>query len=390
MTKLRVLIFLLTLMVVGSIGFLIVGYARGYRFDWKNFRFNPKGLLVLKSEPTGAQIFIDGELKTATDATVSISPGTYDVSVRKDGYITWNKRLAIEKEVVTVATVNLFRAAPSLTAVTFDGVLNPVASDDFSRIAFAVTPSLESGSDSKAGLWVIDTTELPLGFSKDPRRITDGDITQASWEFSPDVRQVMLTTKAGAYLLDVGSFTPQAQRVNVASRKESILKDWEEERGKKLSAQIKNLPDEVVDLLGRKASSIAFSPDETRVLYTASSSSTLDNNLIKPLPGSSTQRQERNIEVSKTYVYDIKEDRNFFIADEGATVRWFPTSRHLVQAEEGKVTILEYDGTNRQAVYTGSYSSPYVYPYVNSSKLLILTNLGAGDAPTNLYSLSLK
>jgi len=190
--------------------------------------------------------------------------------------------------------------------------------------------------------------------------------------------------------LDAGTFTPQNQRVNISSRKETTLASWGQERQTKLSAQIRNLPEQVADVLERKASRVLFSPDDTKILYTASGSATLGENLIKPLPGSSTQRQERTIEEGKTYVYDTKEDRNFLVVDTGATLRWFPTSRHLVYPEEGKVTIMEYDGTNRQAVYTGSYTQPDAFPYVNTSKLLILTNLGAGISPSNLYSLSLK
>lgn len=388
MTKVRLLIFLLTIFVMVTFGTFAVAYARGYRFDLRHFRFSPNGLLVVKSDPTGAQIFVNGDLKTASDATVSLSPGTYDISLRKEGYIEWNKRLAIEKEVVTLANVTLFRIAPSLTAITFDGAVNPVDSADYSKIAFAVPP--KTAGDPKAGLWIVETADLPLGFSRDPRRISDGDLTEASWEFSPDARQIMLTTKGGVYLLETGSFTSQNQMVNVSSRKESIISGWKTEEKNKLTAQLSSLPEELADVLTRKASSVVFSPDETKILYTASGSASLKENLIKPLPGSSTQKQERNIEDGKTYVYDIKEDRNFLVAEAGATIRWFPTSRQLVYPEEGKVTIMDYDGTNRQAVYSGSYTAPKAFPYVNTSKLLILTNLGSGDSLANLYSLSLK
>ncbi len=69
---------------------------------------------------------------------------------------------------------------------------------------------------------------------------------------------------------------------------------------------------------------------------------------------------------------------------------WFPTSRHLVLAEEGKVTIMDYDGTNRQEVYTGSYIAPHAFPAVSDERLLLLTNLGADSGSPNIYSLSLK
>jgi hypothetical protein len=389
-TKSRLIFLVLTILVVGLLGAAGSMYARGYRFNFKTFKFSPSGLLVLKSEPTGAQIFINGDLKSATDATISLSPDTYDVSVRKDGYLSWNKRLVIEKEVVTEAQISLFRSAPSLTPITFSGSISPVPSDDLSRIAYAVPNSKEATEAGKVGLWVIETADLPLGFTRDPRKIADGDYSLASWEFSPDGRQLLLTTKTGNYLIDAGAFTSQNAMTNVASRREAILKDWETQRKNKLSAQIKNLPIEVADILNRKSSGVTFSPDENKILYTASSSASLKQNLILGLPGSSTQPQARNIEIGKTYVYDIKEDRNFKVGDEGQTLHWFPTSNHMVLAEEGKVTVMDYDGTNRQAVYNGSYTAPDAYPYANTSKLLILTNLGSNGSTANLYSLSLK
>ena len=98
MTKSKLFIFLATLLVVGILATLISFYARGYRLDPDNLRFSPNGLFVIKSVPGGASVYLNGELKTATNATLTLIPGTYDVSVRKDGYITWNKRILIDKE----------------------------------------------------------------------------------------------------------------------------------------------------------------------------------------------------------------------------------------------------------------------------------------------------
>jgi WD40 repeat protein len=390
MAKYRVLIFLSTILIVSFFGFLSISYARGYRFNFKNLTLAPTGLLVVKSEPTGAQIFVNGDLKTASDTTLSLAPGTYDVEVRKEGYLSWYKRLTIAKEEVTEATVSLFKQAPSLTPVTFSGAVSPIPSEDLSRIAYIVLPDKLATTDNE-GLWLIETSELPIvGFSKDPRRITNGDLTGASIIFSPDSREILLTTKTGVFLLNLSQYTPQASRVNIASQKESILQGWEDLKKIKLEAKIRNLPPELIDVLQRKVSRVVFSPDDNKILYTASDSATLQDNLIKQLPGSSTQKQARNIEKGKTYVYDIKEDRNFVVADEGKNPNWFPTSRHLVLSEDAKVTVMDYDGTNKISAYSGRYIAPHAYPYFNTTKLLILTDLGAVDGPANLYSLTLK
>src|SRR4030043_1252596 len=109
MTKVRVILFLITILTVGIAGFFISFYARGYKFNPKTLKFSPSGLLLIKSNPDGAQIFINGELKTITNVNLSLVPGTYDIDLKKDGYNSWTKRLTIEKEIVKEFEAHLFR-----------------------------------------------------------------------------------------------------------------------------------------------------------------------------------------------------------------------------------------------------------------------------------------
>jgi len=381
---------ILTLIVVGGVGLFASYYARGYRLNLKTFKFEPNGILVLKSDPDGASVYINGDLKTATNASISLSPGTYDVDVRKDGYFSWYKRLTVEKEIVTQVSISLFKNAPSLSPITSEGAVNPVISDDGTKVAFSVLPA--TGIDStQTGLWILDMYNLPFGFASGPKRITDGDMTSASYVFSPDGRQILLTVSNGVFLLDTGSFTSQAQQVNVASKKDSILAGWESQKSEADTNLIKNLPSELNDILTRKTSNFNFSPDQNMILYTASSSGTLPDNLITPLPGASTQKQERNIQAGNTYVYDTKEDRNFLISTQPSPVlRWMPTGEQLLLAQDGQIIVMDYDGTNSQVIYSGSYITPDAFPLGSATKILILTNLGASSGSANLYSLTVK
>ncbi len=400
MTKVRVIFFVITLILVGGLGIFATFYARGYKFDLKTLAFLPNGILVLKSEPDGASVFINGELKAATNANLPLSPGTYDIEVKKDGYFSWYKRLAIEKEIVTQANVSLFKTVPSLSPVTSFGAVNPVMSEDGSKIVFSVLPA-KNLTDDKVGLWALDTYSLPLGFGSGPKRITDGDMTNATYTFSPDGRQLLLKVSNGIFLIDTGSFTAQNQRVNIASQTDEIIAGWKTQKDNINRSLIQNLPPELSDVLFRKSSAFIFSPDDNMILYSASSSATLPDNLIKPLPGASTQTQERGIVPGHTYVYDVKEDRNFLITDQPVTInnvddpkipalRWMSSSRHLLLAGPTQIVIVDYDGTNRQTVYSGSYTMPSAFPFSNTSKLLILTNLGAPSGSPNLYTLTVK
>lgn len=403
MAKIRLIAFIFGLIIVGLFSTFFAYYARGYKFNLNTLKFQPNGILVIKSEPDGASVFINGDLKTATNATISLSPGVYDVEVKKEGYFSWYKRLTINKEIVTQASVSLFRNVPSLSPATFSGAHNPIMSEDGGKIAYTVLPAT-GVTDDKVGLWTLDTFSLPLGFSNDPKRITNGDLINAGYSFSPDGRQIMLTTSNGIFVLDTGSFTPQNQRVNIASQKDTILAEWKKEKSVKNASLTRNLPPELTDILARKTSDFVFSPDAQMILYTASGSATLPENLISPLPGASTQKQERNIQTGSTYIYDLKEDRNFPIYNQPVIIgerlteksniipalRWMSTSRHLLLASQGQIVIMDYDGTNREVVYSGSYIQTFAFPFNNTTRLLILTNLGAETASPNLYTLTIK
>lgn len=380
MTKIRIFMIITTLIIVTTVGLFVSYYARGYRLNIKTLKFQPNGILVIKSEPDGASVFINGDFKTATNATISLPPGIYDIEVRKDGFFTWSKRLSIEKEIVTQATVSLFKTVPSLTPVTFNGAYNPVPSHDGTKVAYT----------DKEGLWTTETFNLPIGFVNSPKKITDGNLTQSEYEFSPNGKQILLNISNDTYILDSGSFTSQNDRVNVASKVNLTIQNWQKEERAKNESLSKNLPSELTEILIEKTSDIRFSPDESMIMYVASSEATINPNLIPQLPGSSTQQEERKIKKGQTYVYDIKEDRNFLVSSFASVLYWMPDSRHILYPEDGKITIMDYDGTNKQTVYSGSYLTPFAFPYRNTTKLLVLTNLGGNNQTPNLYELTIK
>lgn len=380
MTKVRIFALVATFVFVSVVGYFVVLLARGYKFDTNDFTFNPNGILVVKSNPDGASIYIDGDLKGATNSNLRLSPKTYQVEVKKDGFLTWSKEITIKEEEVTQVTAELFKTAPSLSPITFTGVTNPVVSPDFSKVAYI----------NDGDLWIMSVSTLPIGFSNEPKKVTEKIDVSSTYTFSPNARELLLETKTSAYLLNTSTFTAQVDRVNILSQKALILKQWDDEMEKINTPKIRLLPDKMIEVIRDGSVSFVFSPDDNMVMYTASKSTNIPDNLISQLPGSSTQNQERDIKVGKTYIYDIKEDRNFLISDNNSPLYWLPSSRHLIQADEEKIIIMDYDGTNKQTVFAGGYIAPHAYPFVNVSKLLILTNLGSDSTVTNLYSLSIK
>ena len=139
---------------------------------------------------------------------------------------------------------------------------------------------------------------------------------------------------------------------------------------------------------------ISFSPDESKILYEATASATIPKVIVPPLIGTNSTTEDRNIKPGKLYVYDSREDKNYFLLDKKelpGAIHWFPTSKHLLLTLKSKIDILEYDRTNWVTIYSGPFTDNFVAPWSNGSRIIILTNLN-GDALSlpNLYTVNLR
>ncbi|MBI5530177.1 MAG: PEGA domain-containing protein [Candidatus Doudnabacteria bacterium] len=96
-----------TILALGFLAFLILApaivlYVRGITYDFTKKAFVTTGVLAIRSEPKSAEIYLDGELKRDGDGDIRfLVPKEYDVSIKKSGYQTWNKRLEILSGQVT-------------------------------------------------------------------------------------------------------------------------------------------------------------------------------------------------------------------------------------------------------------------------------------------------
>lgn len=405
----RILIALLAFTVITTTTVLTIKFAKGYRPSLKTKALRGTGLLAANSFPRGASVFINDKLTTATDDTLNLPPGQYKVRIQKDGYIPWEKTLEIEAELVAQTNARLFPAVPDLKPLTFSGALNPLPAPDGQKIVFSVQ---NATSDSKNGLYILDLTDRPFGLSSDPRQITRTssgyNLVHAKLTWSPDSSQILAVINEGevnetTVLLDQSRFNDIAELNDVTARLPLILADWQEVLDKKNHEKIADLP-ELMRQVATASAAFSFAPEPEKLLYVPAEAMTLPAELITSLPASSTQSQQRQIKPENVYVYDLKEDKNFWIADVANAsevfkyIQWYPDSRHLLIVEDnlpdgkaGKVIIAEYDGTNRHTVYAGPFSGDFSYPWSNGSSLLILTSLNGGsNLPPNLYSINLK
>lgn len=412
----RAIIFFSIILILPLITFFVIKLARGYKPDLRNGKFKPTGLLVATSEPRGAQVLVNGHLTSATNTTVSLSPGTYEVKIQKDGYIPWQKSLKIEKELVTETNAFLFPSVPNLQPLTYNGAQNPLLSPNGQRVAFVVP---NASTKDKNGLYVLDFSPSPLTFNRDARQIlsskTGLDLSDATYLWSPDSKQIFLKYKNQSFLLDVDRSVTLNQLTNISSNLNQIFDSWQKELDLENQQKIKKLPEPLKKIIIDEATNIQWSPDETKIMYTSQKNETLPNVNINTYPSNFLQPEKRDIKANEVYVYNLKEDQNFyimnnpekppgeakesqdknqmpnFLSSEPKALSWFPTSRHLLLVQKDKVVIIEYDGTNNAVVFANSFENGFAYSSPDGSKIVILTSLNQeANIPPNLYALSLK
>jgi len=382
------------MVLVGA--YFVIRLAQGYRPDLSTKSLRPSGILVATSIPDGAQLYIDGRLKSATNTTINLTPDEYEVEIKKDGYTSWKKTLTIKKELVVKTDAYLFPTFPNLQSLTFTGAQTPLLSPDGQKVVFAVSQS----PVDKNGLWVLDLGDRPFGLPRDPRKIIasapgERDFALAELEWSPDSKQILATLTIGTrqenFLLEANQLNLANRLIDVTNQLAVIRTDWEEDEELRFEAQSAKLPPELLEILTSSTDDIKFSLNETKILYTATASAQIPEDILPPLPSISTQPENRNLEPGKIYIFDLKEDKNFYLMDKDETkiLAWFPTSKHIFLVQEGKITIAEYDNTNWVDVYTGPFEDLYAYPFPAGNRFLVLTAL-CKDTTPNLYAISLR
>lgn len=399
----------------------VVYYARGYRFDRTTKNLQATGVLRAASTPAGARVFLDGELLTATDDIVNLKPGGYELKIVKEGFFDWVKEIIIEKEVVSSIDAWLLPKAPSLRALTFSGVQNPVLSPDGRKIIYGTgirNKEKEVKEKPEEGLWIYEMKSgglSGLGGSNSRQVVKDSDralFSESALVWGPDSRQILVGLNSSlaeekdncladklidcqfVYLLDTDQLNSSPTPLTKIAF-DLTSKQWQEKVELERQAQLGRLNDRLLKIVQEAFEIIEFSPDESKILYSAKKNFTLPAVLAQPYVGGNSQPEDRELKAGQVYVYDIEEDKNYpenvGLDKEKLPLQWLPTSRHLLEILEKQIVIKDYDGANRQTIYGGPFENSFVFPWPDAGRLVVLTSFNSAQAETNnLYTIDLK
>jgi hypothetical protein len=442
-----------TIIIVGT--YCAIRWANGdFRLDQSaDLVASETGLLHATSNPQGAEVYINGKLTSVTDNSVYLSPGEYEVEIKKDGYSPWRKNILIERALVSRTNATLFPYSPSLTSLTFTGVNHPVRSPDGTKVLFYLD---NASVKNKNGLYVLDLVNR----SPTSRQISDDDgsfdLEKAEILWSPDSSEVLVVTDEQIFLLNSNSFANLHSSPDVELQLKTILLSWEDDLAirEKQFVEKEIHPEILATILGNSINAF-LSPDSTKILYVATGEAEITSGLVSPKLAPNSQPEVRVLVAGQMYVYDSEEDRNYLVGEvalpelsaeatssatssakllltqperlavnapgagggktvarqrtlQGETLsetvanftayyggnttqawQWMTNSTHLVGIVNNQIVIMSYDGTNQTAIYSGPLANDFVLPNWDSNSVLILTTFNP-DTPANLYAIELK
>ncbi len=394
----RIVLIIFFLLVLSA----IIAFARGYRFDVEKQNVTSNGILAIAAYPKAAKVYINGELKGVSDINLTLPNGTYNIEVKKDGYTSWQKSVSLKGELVLTLDVLLYPLNPSLSPLSNVGVTKAIALQQADKIILFS----ESDTGEKDGIYLFDLSKNPLSFFPPlkliilKKVITDSvgeiDFKDVRVEVSPDNKEAIFTFQIGgktqSFLLSLENENTNV--FDISSSNETLVEAWTSQRLQVTRKILEAYPKEIAKVATDSFDVVEFSPDETKVLYLAKKSLTLPQVVVPALIAVNQTPQERILNEGGLYVYDKKEDKNYSLVNYQLPttnyISWYSDSKHLVFNEGNKISVIDYDGLNKQTIYSGPYDGS-LFKVTIDGKIIILTNLNpqANRLP-DLYSVGIR
>ena len=355
----------LAIMIVIAGGVIL--YASGFRLDLSQGGFAKTGMILAKSVPDGAKVFLDEELSGATDSTIgSLKPGSYHLKIEKEGFLSWEKDVEVKEELVTSVTALLPPRSPSLTAITQNGAKLVTASASGEKAAFL------SGSK----LYLLSLNSSFLGFLRiRPQEIatetSDFPFSKVTRiEFSPNEDQLLLIagSKGNLFPIRIGATAAGVSSVTtLRTQWQNLVKEQRADAVKTLE-----ITEEFKDLA--LALTSVWSPDERKFLYEKAEGGKRQfwvANFTDPLPvGDETNRKVLETENKSLKLFCMAKRQNFIVI------------------AESTVSILDRDGSNKREIFTGTLAEKIALSSTDLAQVIILTSISSKSS-ANLYGISL-
>lgn len=394
---------LLTLLIIAGIAGIAVFLAKGYRVSPQTGVISGTGIISVTSVPDQASVYLDGHLTTATNDNVnSLVPKAYDIRIVKEGYIPWQKKIDVKEGLVSEIKATLFRSIPTVYPLSYSGAQKLTVSPDRLKMSYVVPDSEETNllSAKKGGVWVWSTGEgNALNFTRnnDPRQIASSvgvDYSQATFRFSPDSTQLLVSFPDRYLLMDIDRFNDPPKDITAVIQ--ATLKTWDQTEAKSRLGRLQLIKDPNIRKTASDSATLKWSKDETRILYQATEA---DNFQVTDLTSNKTYQ----LASAKGYEWLPDSDHLIMIEYEKPAATKAPTPSPKTATTEAdlsqlnqnflptKISIVEIDGLNKSEIYYGNLDPQVVFAWPDSSRLVVVSSLPTATASKpNLYGINLK
>lgn len=360
-------------------------YTAGYRIGkngmGNNFDITQTGMINVKSIPDGANVYLNGELKTATNGAIAgLTPGKYTLKILRNGFVTWEKEIEVFSQLVTDITAILVSQSPRLEPLTNTGARIPTISPTLSKLAFFTKDG------GYPGVWVISLTGDTLNlFRSNASAVLEDTVSRIysnglSIEWSPDETEIMVQDENENFYV----VTVQDGEVITVADPEVVREEWIAETTKKRLDFIEKLeiPAELQEIA--VAPDTVWAPDGKKFMYKVHAGGNTEYhvyNMEKPLP-----------------IGEKVENIALVVPSASAqpTVSWYADSFHLILVEtaaetpnRGMVSLVRIDGTNKTEIFNNNLYSTNVFSAPGGDKLILLTSFKSGDQ-TDLYTVGIR
>ena len=180
---------------------IIYLYSSGYRIDILKREINITGVITVQSDPSATDMFVNGEKVGRAPRSHVLKVGEYDISLKKESYKDWNKKVKVlEGKSTPIFPFLVYDKIISEEKWKSEGLIEKLwASDTRNNILF-----LQKDSNTSYSLWEYTINPLLWDFSTNPSKILTLDTNKISLSISPDGQQallVMTDTKSPLYYL---------------------------------------------------------------------------------------------------------------------------------------------------------------------------------------------
>ncbi len=199
--RIRAILFYLSVLVFIITLPFILSFALGYKFNSKTLQFTKAGIIVLKTQPGSASIYLNNKLLNAlTPATIDeLLPGSYQVKLEIEGHYPWSDSIQVEAGSVSrFEKIILFPLRPQVSVLNQDRVTSFWVDEDAGTIYYVY-------SDDRDNQIYVYTSDLSGQHYRMAANISASIPGPVTWKLSPDKKRILFVNSRQIRVADLKS-----------------------------------------------------------------------------------------------------------------------------------------------------------------------------------------